>query len=629
MKAFIPLLAVCACTGCTLAVRSPDGRTVAKTSPGWSKVAVVIGDRKEKLGFNEVRHLQVSNGGKHYAYVGVVRPLLGSEEKYCVVVDGKKVGDYQDVELAAPSYTRDASHLVYAVRGGDKWYVVVDGRISQAYDKVYIDNPFFFTEDGCHFVYFADRGDQVVGVLDGIEIPSPQDPQDVALLRALLGFQPSDRAELMKWLRFPVLTAFLQEHFPKNKGELRALALSAQSPVNGEILDQVLSSSLGSQDQVVRENAACVLAMRGDSRAPSQLMEMLLNRSPLWVSTSSMVTGAEIASTTTLSVYEETLASVFTLFKDLFKPALDAAPAAPFIPRFIELLTLHIDAAPGVPFDEESLSSREYVIQGPLSPSVASSISLRRANPGDPGVKEMVESKRRLSAEVRKAYARKTLVLLTKVDFGTDYVRWTGWWQEVTRTSKQNADSDDDKSKIAAGPRGNRRTESEPARRVTEAELSDLEVAMKERMEPFTMDDFFSERRSGRVVFHSSFGSVRNGGERTWVAKRGSKEGNAVTTIAYIVAYKGRMQEVSFYQMQGDVSYEKLHPNGTVSALNADYYIPPGKATLLLTIPDSQSRLRFRFINLVDDPIRTVFQEEQDLTWTVRKIRESTSAQKE
>lgn len=135
----------------------------------YRKKSVIINGKREGW-FDEIHHFTFSPNGNRYVYV------LGSngkwtednvycEGKYYLVLDGKKSNayDYVDINLLRFSSDNKRFAYVYGIGGrwkynryfGGKYYVVIDGKKSEAYDLI---RDFSFSPNSKRYAYIASIG---------------------------------------------------------------------------------------------------------------------------------------------------------------------------------------------------------------------------------------------------------------------------------------------------------------------------------------------------------------------------------------------------------------------------------------------------------------------------------------
>lgn len=142
-----------------------DGRVGYVASEGSSMFVVL--DEVEGPRFDEIHpRLALSDDGRHFAY-----PALRGHEMTCVV-DGEAHGWYDAV--ARPVFSREEARLMYIVRRGKRFAIVVDGTPESDLSAT----PVFwnFSPDGAHYACVtvakrALRGDSWCCVVDGVRGP--------------------------------------------------------------------------------------------------------------------------------------------------------------------------------------------------------------------------------------------------------------------------------------------------------------------------------------------------------------------------------------------------------------------------------------------------------------------------
>ena len=139
---------------------------------------VVVIDGRAGAAYRGMGPLIFSADGKHVAYEGMTMGA-GQSVKWRVVNDGKEDPAYDAVgnrpgssmPSSGPMYSPDGKHVVYgarigAVRNGEKWFFVMDGKEGVHYDG--IADP-MFSPDSSRLAYLAQKGNQILVVMDGKE----------------------------------------------------------------------------------------------------------------------------------------------------------------------------------------------------------------------------------------------------------------------------------------------------------------------------------------------------------------------------------------------------------------------------------------------------------------------------
>ncbi len=122
---------------------------------------------EDGIAVNE-RVYRYGNTGGHYG-TWVARP----GRRLILTRDGIVSPEYD--EIGWMSFSPDGRRLVYNVRQGPRWSVIVDGAKRGDYELVIpfggIERPAFFSPDGRRIAYAAKRGGQWFAVIDGAEGP--------------------------------------------------------------------------------------------------------------------------------------------------------------------------------------------------------------------------------------------------------------------------------------------------------------------------------------------------------------------------------------------------------------------------------------------------------------------------
>lgn len=143
---------------------SDDSRRVAYVARLGEKEIVVV-DGVEGKPFDYISDLSslFSSDGKTVRYIGVRRQ--GPNQRNALIVNGTEV---MEEEYINSSYPKEPGHPpAYVVKRGEKWHVVLNGKLGPAYDQ--IGNNIIFSRDKKHVLYRASRGRYDFIVLDGVE----------------------------------------------------------------------------------------------------------------------------------------------------------------------------------------------------------------------------------------------------------------------------------------------------------------------------------------------------------------------------------------------------------------------------------------------------------------------------
>lgn len=135
---------------------SADGTRVAFTV--WTDDKVMLVDNGREISCGDMPGVvYITPDGKRTIY------LRNNDAKAVRYENGVITARYDDIGDAAISL--DGKHLAYAVRQGKQWFVMLDGKLSQAYEKV-IGCP-QFSPNSQRLAYFAVMNKRVHLVLDG------------------------------------------------------------------------------------------------------------------------------------------------------------------------------------------------------------------------------------------------------------------------------------------------------------------------------------------------------------------------------------------------------------------------------------------------------------------------------
>jgi Tol biopolymer transport system component len=142
---------------------SPDSKRLAykariKKSAKWS----VVVDEEEGEKYIGIGRPIFSPDSKTVVYAARVRRLLKS--KYIVVVNDKKVEEYDGVGAGTITFSPNSERLAYAAKFGKKWFIVEGGNKGEGYDLVY---SLLFSPDGVRLAYIAISKNKQFVVVDG------------------------------------------------------------------------------------------------------------------------------------------------------------------------------------------------------------------------------------------------------------------------------------------------------------------------------------------------------------------------------------------------------------------------------------------------------------------------------
>lgn len=144
-------------------IRSPNDLEL------WAQMRQQVGDQSITSLPGELMPLRRGPYGRRVAAV-----IPKGTRQCCVWLDGKEGpafdqirriirGAYNDHDFL---FSPDGGRLAYSARVGQRWVMVVDGKVGKEYDSV---GPPHFSADGKHLGYVAHRGKQACVVVDGQE----------------------------------------------------------------------------------------------------------------------------------------------------------------------------------------------------------------------------------------------------------------------------------------------------------------------------------------------------------------------------------------------------------------------------------------------------------------------------
>jgi hypothetical protein len=139
---------------------SPDGRKVAYRAKLMEdpEAAVYVGEKKQPL-------LRPGDPVWSPDSARLACPAADGE-KYCMTVDGKKLGDsYEGVDH--PVFSPDGAKLAYRALRDGKFFMIVGGAKGEDFDEI---GPASWSPDSKRMMYYARRGDDSFVVLDGKKI---------------------------------------------------------------------------------------------------------------------------------------------------------------------------------------------------------------------------------------------------------------------------------------------------------------------------------------------------------------------------------------------------------------------------------------------------------------------------
>jgi Tol biopolymer transport system component len=152
---------------------SPDSKHVAFTANINGKYAVVV-DGSATDTYNLLTPLLWSPDSKQYAYWATQNGRDG------FVIQNKMNGrgtfplqnktPQKTVNgVAVLRFSLDGQRFAYSAGRGDKWFMVIDGIESQAYDAVHKDSP-VFSQDGKHVCYAVEQNNKWSLIVDGLRV---------------------------------------------------------------------------------------------------------------------------------------------------------------------------------------------------------------------------------------------------------------------------------------------------------------------------------------------------------------------------------------------------------------------------------------------------------------------------
>jgi len=142
---------------------SNDGKRYAYLARREKNAFVVVVDGREEPGTFQSMSCRFSPDSQHMLVEGQV------DGKALVFLDGKELGQYDEVEDLV--YSDDGQQLAYTVRRGDEWFVVINGKPSKAYKRVW-KSSLRFSPDGKRIGFIASNKNdwrKWVPVVDGKE----------------------------------------------------------------------------------------------------------------------------------------------------------------------------------------------------------------------------------------------------------------------------------------------------------------------------------------------------------------------------------------------------------------------------------------------------------------------------
>jgi len=138
---------------------SPDGSHFAYAANSYNGEGFVVLDGKPGKRYHSVENIVFSPDSKHLAYTAEA----ANTGKRCIVVDEKEIASY---DMAwPPVFDSKTGRMAYKIRSGDKYHLVIDGKIGKAYDFIWVGTP-VLTPDGDHIIYIARESNIIFLVLD-------------------------------------------------------------------------------------------------------------------------------------------------------------------------------------------------------------------------------------------------------------------------------------------------------------------------------------------------------------------------------------------------------------------------------------------------------------------------------
>jgi WD40 repeat protein len=142
---------------------SPDGKTAAYWGTNGEQHIDTV-NRFAVINGQPRRASLLSPDGKRAAFVD------HKDGKYFVVVDGRPSPAYDDENAnLAPAFSPDSEHFAYAIWKGSKAIMVIDGQEGPEFDRIEYIYP-VFSPDGQRSVYAASNGKKDYLVFDGSRI---------------------------------------------------------------------------------------------------------------------------------------------------------------------------------------------------------------------------------------------------------------------------------------------------------------------------------------------------------------------------------------------------------------------------------------------------------------------------
>lgn len=152
---------------------TPDGKKIVYAAKLGQKAFVTV----ESVSGSQDEYYGSEGKGKEYDSVGL--PVIDRSgrriayaakqgEKWFVVIDGKEVGEYDEVPADSLVFSPDGSRLAYVARRGGSWFVVLDEKESQPYEGIK-KGSIVFSPDGKRIAYVVRKGEKQVPIVDGLE----------------------------------------------------------------------------------------------------------------------------------------------------------------------------------------------------------------------------------------------------------------------------------------------------------------------------------------------------------------------------------------------------------------------------------------------------------------------------
>jgi hypothetical protein len=98
----------------------------------------------------------------------IVTYAVEQNSKTFIFVNDKKLGPYDELGEAPPTFSPDGKHIAFVAQRHGQWFVVVDGMEGKGYENI-LDWQIAFSPDSKRFTYNAIRGEKQILIIDGNE----------------------------------------------------------------------------------------------------------------------------------------------------------------------------------------------------------------------------------------------------------------------------------------------------------------------------------------------------------------------------------------------------------------------------------------------------------------------------